>query len=139
MFRTEEWVDPELRDRLMAKSGLRDSIFDALIGDGWKEYPAPFPPIDGEKRHFQKRSTSSHSCQDSDKPPFIDATWYKFPAGDGSTHESWQISLTAEHAQGHWVDFKVYSLSPEDFLQVKDAEVARLVRCWDVANEVPQC
>jgi hypothetical protein len=130
MLKTEQWVDPDLRDRLMANLALRNSIFDALIAEGWQPC---FPFIDGTK-HFQKRSTSRHHCQENGFPPCLNLVWHQF-----GNIESFTIDITAKPAQGCWMELKSYSIGLDELPLVKDAEVARLVRCWDAANEVPPC
>ena len=111
-----------------------EDTFATLIAEGWTEYPSPFPPIEGEKRHFQKRTSSKYICRCNDLPPCVNATWHRFPVGEGQHLESWSLGIMAELSQGQWFELKAYRITIGQFMAVKDAEIDRLIRCWEAAN-----
>lgn len=113
---------------------MGNTIFEQLLADGWREYPVDYQDAGMQKRHFQKRTNSRFNCQCNENPPSINAYWHQLNL-NGSDHESWKLEVRAETKSRQWVNFQVYAIAPEDFPQVRDAEVARLIRCWEAAND----
>lgn len=53
-----------------------------------------------------------------------------------SPYISYELSLIAETKNGSWVNLRTYSISENDFLNILDTEIQKLIAAWSAMDNV---
>lgn len=82
------------------------------------------------KEMWYKRLSTDLYCKCNEKPPNLIVERYKF----SFPSFMYEVRVCGEKEELGWVDYKIYSISEEDFLNKLEIYEGNLIRLWELES-----
>lgn len=104
-----------------------------LIEEGWDEHSCPRVGEEYYKWHLVKKMQSKALCLCNDRPPSYGLDAYSIELTDKDLLQI-EIRIFGEVRKGYWIEYKFYSMTPDEFYKGRKFVMRKLKKAWETAR-----